>query len=131
MGGPERRVALEEHYAALQHRLDEIAASGPNHLVVLAGDLNAKTGPAQALGPASLAALLAAGLPTQRSHLPHANGTDPDVPGHLLNDICEATDIIIVIDLGYADDAGLCGETPEELQQLIATAITVGRTGCW
>jgi hypothetical protein len=24
-----------------------------------------------------------------------------------------------VIDLGYADDAGLCGQTPEELQQLI------------
>jgi hypothetical protein len=24
-----------------------------------------------------------------------------------------------VIDLGYADDAGLCGQTPEELQQLM------------
>ena len=103
VGAPARRAALEEHYAALQHRLDEIAASGPNDLVVLAGDLNAKAGPAQALGPASLAALLAAGLPTQRSHFPHAAGADPDGPGHLLNDICMATDMINLTGLAPGD----------------------------
>ncbi len=37
-----------------------------------------------------------------------------------------------VIDLEYADDAGLCGQTPEELQQLIDCYWDyLGRTGCW
>jgi hypothetical protein len=37
-----------------------------------------------------------------------------------------------VIGLGYADDAGLCGSAPEELQQLPACYCDYcGRTGCW
>jgi hypothetical protein len=93
-----RSTALEAHYAALQCILDDITASAPGDLVVLAGDLNAKTGPAQALGPASLAALLAAGLPTQRSY-----NTPPDHPGHLLNDLCAATDVINLTGIAPGD----------------------------
>ena len=57
--GAAKREALAGHYAALQQLLDEITASAPRDLVVLAGDLNANGGATQALGPASLAALLA------------------------------------------------------------------------
>ena len=99
-----RRAGLEANYAALQRLVDDITATAPGDLVVLAGDLNARTGPAQAMGPASMAALLAAGLPTQRAHfLHHAKQPDPDTPGYLLNDLCVATDMINLTGIAPGD----------------------------
>ena len=94
-----RHAALEARYAMLQHILEEIMTSAPGDMVVVAGDLNAKIGSTQALGPAALAALLAAGLPTQRSQLL----TETNYPGELLNDLCTTIDLVNLTGIAPGD----------------------------
>jgi exonuclease III len=90
---------INARYSQLQLILDSIATSGPGHLIVAAGDLNAKVGGGELLASqAALAAIVQHNeqcQPCQRLNT-HRNQQllEPDDAGKLLDSLCAATDML-------------------------------------
>jgi exonuclease III len=104
---------LPARHSFLQQLIDSITSSSPAAIIIAAGDLNAKVGEEQALGPAALAAInahnavdVAAGA--QQIHTNRKQQYPQlDAPGTMLNDLCQATNII-----------NLTGVTPDDCPAL-------------
>jgi hypothetical protein len=90
---------ISTRYSQLQLIFDSIATLGPGHLIIAAGDLNAKVGGGELrASQAALAAIVQHNeqcQPCQRLSTHRSQQLlEPDASGQLLDSLCAATDML-------------------------------------